>query len=300
MARTAQGRWTLDHDGHRLEVEAAPSGATDVKRGIRLYLDGDMVAEATTSQKKVKLTHEDLTVKASWDWRGELSHCALAPAAPELEIKDAKDVRALIDRSGETWFTPPEGSRAARREALARRHPRLYAARHVVLAAAKVLLPLLGITALIRIPKPDIDLPTVDLPDIDPPDLPDIPWPSIDLPSIPLPDLALPGWIQAVLDSAKYWGPILIAIGIAVQEHERRKKQREKQREKAAERAAAAAASAASDETRGAVEELGEHRDEAKPEPDRENAEAGHNRRERGGEHEPEARLEDRPPAERT
>ncbi|MFB4320405.1 hypothetical protein [Actinomadura sp. 21ATH] len=293
MARTDQGRWTLDHDGHRLEVEAAPSGSAGTKRGIRLYRDGDLVAEETTSQKKVKLTHEGLTVKASWDWRGELAHCALVPAELDLDIKDAKDVRALIDRSGETWFTPPEGSRAARREALARRHPRLYAARHVALATAKVLLPLLGITALIKIPKPDVDLPDVDLPDIDPPDLPDIPWPGIDLPSIPLPDIALPGWIQAILQSAKYWGPILVAAGIAVQEYERRKKQREK----AAERAAAAAAAAAPDtsSTSGEAREAEQNRRRENGEQETGEAEDGED-----GEDEPAARPEDRPAADRT
>ncbi|MFI0356347.1 hypothetical protein [Actinomadura sp. 9N407] len=234
MAGTAQGRWTLEHDGRLLEADAPPPRLTGGGRELRLYVDGDLVATKATSSKKAKLTHEDLTVRATWDWRGELSNCALVPARTEADIKDAKDLKELIDKSGETWFTPPEGSRAARRERLARRHPRLYASRHVALAAARVLLPLLGIAALIKIPKPHIDLPDIDLPGIP---RPRIPWPDIDLPSIPLPDLpdvTLPGWLQAIVQTAKYWGPILAAVGLAVQEHERRKKQRQKAAERAA------------------------------------------------------------------
>ncbi|MFC5751356.1 hypothetical protein [Actinomadura rugatobispora] len=234
MAANARERWVLEHNGRRLEVESPPGGS---KREIRMFVDGEQVAEEHVSGKKAaKLTHDDLTVKATWDWLGHLGMVALVPASTDLEVKDVQDVKDLVARAGETWFTPPEGSRAARRERLARRYPRLYASRHVAAAVAKVLLPLLGIAALIRIPKPDIDLPEVNLPD--PPDLPRprIPWPDIDLPSIPWPDLTLPGWVQAILETAKYWGPITAAVFIAVQEYQRRKKQREK----AAERAAAA------------------------------------------------------------
>jgi hypothetical protein len=235
MAATTRERWVLELDGRRLEVEGPPGRST---REIRLFVDGEQVAEERVSGKKAaKLTHDDLTVKATWDWLGHLSMVALVPSSTDLEVKDVQDIKDLVSRAGETWFTPPEGSRAARRERLARRYPRLYASRHVAAAVAKVLLPLLGIGALIRMPKPDIDLPEVNLPD--PPDLPRprIPWPDIDLPSIPWPDVALPGWVQAILQTAKYWGPITAAVFIAVQEHQRRKRQREK----AAERAAAAA-----------------------------------------------------------
>ena len=220
MADTAQERWVLEHDGHRLEVEGPRSRAT---RRLRLFVDGEEVAEREVAGRKTtRITHEDTTVRAEWDRLGNLAVVALLPGG----IKD------LVTGGGEIWFTPPPGSRAERRERFARRHPRLFAARHVAAAVAKVLLPLLGLAGLIRIPRPDIDLPALDLPDLDPPRLrrPRIPWPDIDLSW--LPDLALPGWVQAIVRSAKYWGPVLAAVVIAFREYERRKKQRERQQER--------------------------------------------------------------------
>lgn len=125
-------------------------------------------------------------------------------------------------------FQPPPGTFAGRLWAFERRHPRLWASRHVVAATAKAVAGLLGIAVffgvlLDRIVEwiirrmPDIDLPAVPLPKVD---LPSIPWPDIPLPD--LPDMALPGWLQAIMKTAKYWVPILIAIGVAVEEVRRR------------------------------------------------------------------------------
>ncbi|MBG6089678.1 hypothetical protein IW256_003791 [Actinomadura viridis] len=222
MAATAPERWALELDGRLLEVESSPSL---LSQDIRLLVDGREVDRKRTSDKAVKLVHDGLTVKVTADWRGGLSMCRVVPDPAQADLKE------LVTGAGEVWFTPPEGSRAARRERLARRHPKLFAARHVAAAVAKVLLPLLGIGVLIRLPWPDIPLPDVDLPDIP---RPRIPWPDIDPPSIPLPDLTLPGWIQAIFQTAKYWGPVLVAVLIAVQEYQRRKKQRDKAAERAA------------------------------------------------------------------
>jgi hypothetical protein len=52
--------------------------------------------------------------------------------------------------------------------------------------------------------------------------LPSIPFPSIDI-QIPEP----PGWVQAILESAKYWGPILAGIVIAVREWRKRRHPRD-------------------------------------------------------------------------
>ncbi|GLZ03354.1 hypothetical protein Acsp03_08210 [Actinomadura sp. NBRC 104412] len=246
MADTAQERWVLEHDGHRLEVEGPRSRTT---RHLRLFVDGEQVAEQkVTGNKTTRITHGDTTVRAEWDRLGHLAVVALLPAPGDAaalkDVNDIKDVRdldlaglkELVTGGGEIWFTPPPGSRAERRERFARRHPRLFAARHVAAAVAKVLLPLLGLAGLIRIPMPDIDLPALDLPDLDPPRLrrPRIPWPDIDLSW--LPDITLPGWVQAVVRSAKYWGPILAAVVIALREYERRKRQRDKQRHRHQER----------------------------------------------------------------
>jgi hypothetical protein len=48
--------------------------------------------------------------------------------------------------------------------------------------------------------------------------LPSIPWPDIDLP-----DLAVPSWLRVILGTAKFWLPVLIAIGVAMAEIRRRR-----------------------------------------------------------------------------
>jgi hypothetical protein len=49
-------------------------------------------------------------------------------------------------------------------------------------------------------------------------DLPDVPWPDVDLP-----DLSVPGWLAAVLGTAKIWGPLLVAVVLAVVEVRRKR-----------------------------------------------------------------------------
>jgi hypothetical protein len=125
-------------------------------------------------------------------------------------------------------FAPPPGSLAARLLAFERDHPHLWASRLVVLAVTKVVLGVLGVTAFIKLLLqpvltwlrgllPDFDLPSIPWPDFD---LPAIPWPDIDLPDLP----AAPGWLQALLDTAKFWGPVLAAVGLAVREVQRRRR----------------------------------------------------------------------------
>jgi hypothetical protein len=62
---------------------------------------------------------------------------------------------------------------------------------------------------------PDIDLPSIPWPDID---LPSIPWPDIDLP-----ELAVPSWLRVVLGTAKFWLPVLLAIGVTMAEIRRQR-----------------------------------------------------------------------------
>ncbi|QUH02928.1 hypothetical protein HUO13_20790 [Saccharopolyspora erythraea] len=122
-------------------------------------------------------------------------------------------------------FAPPPGTFAARLLAFQRDHPKTYAARHVVLAVAKVALGLLGVAVLFQVLlRHVLDWIGAHLPRLD---LPDIPWPDIDLPQIPWPDIdwpdfALPGWLLAVVATAKYWVPVLVAIGLAGREVRRR------------------------------------------------------------------------------
>jgi hypothetical protein len=106
---------------------------------------------------------------------GQAARCALTPPKPAEDDTTGKGVED--GKGGEddavggepVAFEPPAGTRAARREAFARARPVLYASRHVVVAAGKVLFPLLGLGALVRlllalVPRPDVDLPDIDLP----------------------------------------------------------------------------------------------------------------------------------------
>lgn len=224
------GRWTLEHDARLLEAETSRAGW---ERCVRLYVDGEPAGEAS-GFNPVTVPFGDAAVRAVFDAvglvDGQAARCELVPRAQEK----GEDSETGGEESGDepdgkgVRFRPPEGSRAARREALARAHPVLYASRHVVLAAGQVLLPLLGLGVLVRVlvelvPWPDVNLPDVSLPDVDLPDLPlpDVPWPDIDLP-----DVSAPWWVQAVLATARFWGPLLVAVGVAAREVSRRRRQR--------------------------------------------------------------------------
>jgi hypothetical protein len=122
-------------------------------------------------------------------------------------------------------FAPPTGSFAARLLVFQRNHPRLYASRHVVLAVAKVVTALLGLAVLVRLVAAGTGLdhraaarhrsaihPLARHP------LARYPWPDVDLP-----ELALPAWLRVIIGTAKFWLPVLIAIGVAVTETKRRR-----------------------------------------------------------------------------
>ena len=96
---------------------------------------------------------------------------------------------------------------------LERERPRLYAARHVAKGVGQVLLAVVGVGLAVRF-----------LP------LPDLPLPNLDVPELPRPDLSVPGWLAAILGTAKFWGPILAGVLIALGELERRRK-RDQERE---------------------------------------------------------------------
>jgi hypothetical protein len=82
---------------------------------------------------------------------------------------------------------------------LERERPRLYAARHVAKGVGQVLLPLIGIGLAVRF-----------LP------LPDLPRPTLDVPELPPPDISVPGWLAAILGTAKFWGPVLAGLLVAL------------------------------------------------------------------------------------
>jgi hypothetical protein len=188
-------RWGVDHAGIRVEVEREPSGLGQV---LRLVVDGEQRAEAKTNGSRAKLEDGQLTVDVRLAVLGSIRRAAILDAGGEELV--------LLD--------PPPGTRAAKLAELERRRPVLYAARHVVRAVGGVLLPLLGIGALIGLVLPA--LPNVDPPQVNLPDLPDLPSISIEPPE----------WVKSVLSAAPYVVPILIAIGVAAREVERQRKRR--------------------------------------------------------------------------
>lgn len=127
----------------------------------------------------------------------------------------------------------PPGTRAARLEQMRREHPLLYAARHVALAVLQVAIGFIGFGALLgallpRIPWPRVPLPEITLPAIPWPNvtLPTLPWPDIPLPAIdlPLPDPAFLAPLQDLWSSVSWLVPIVIAIIVAGNEYNKRRK----------------------------------------------------------------------------
>ncbi|WP_157963788.1 hypothetical protein [Actinocorallia populi] len=235
-------RYTLRDRGRELVVEAWEA---DGRQHARLLVDGEAVGEKAVGvleDAKFDLGEVDeegkavqQQVKAGFWWGGKVRECIL------------QDVRAgdeeLRKRTLKTPFVPPEGTRARRRYEMRERHPNLYAMRHVALEGLAIVVGFLGIGALLSaffgrlLPSIDWswlpDLP--DLPDLDPPDWlrylspgywirrlwPDD-WrlPDIDLSFLPDWDF---GWLKYVI-------PLLIALGVGLQETERRRKRRERER----------------------------------------------------------------------
>lgn len=179
--------WSVEHEGRRIEVE--PDGLWETGDMVRLRVDGELVAEAKADGHQTLVADGvEVEVIQPW-WGGDLRFAEI-------------DGRPL---------EPSPGSRAARREEFAREHPHLYAARHIAAGVAQVLVPLLGLAALLSF------LPDVNLPDIPKPNLPDLPFPD-------LPRISLPQWLRDVLQSLKYVVPILVGIALAVREVRRRRR----------------------------------------------------------------------------
>jgi hypothetical protein len=192
-------RWSVNYAGRRLEVEREPSGVGQV---LRLVVDGEQRAEQKTNGGRAKL--EDARLELTVDVR----------LAALGSIRRA----AILDTDGEelVLLEPPPGTRAARLAELERERPVLYAARHVVKAVGSVLLPLLGIGALVGLLLPA--LPAIELPQVD--------LPELNLPELPSVSIEPPEWLRPILSAAQYVVPILIAVGVAAREVERQRKRR--------------------------------------------------------------------------
>ncbi|MDA0167850.1 hypothetical protein OJ998_02030 [Solirubrobacter taibaiensis] len=192
-------KFSVQYEGRSIEV--VPDAITERDR-VRLLVDGETVAETKANGKQTVLAGDGFEVRAVMPfWGGSVTSASLIAGDAEIELH------------------PEPGTRAARRADFARRHPRVYASRHVLQGAAQVAAAIVGIGFLLRL------LPSVPWPSIDFPDLPRINLPDLPLPSIQI-DLELPGWVQAVLDSKPYWVPIVVGLLLASRELKRRKKLR--------------------------------------------------------------------------
>jgi hypothetical protein len=199
----------LDHQGHVIEVRLV-DGSVEIRN------DGDVVAskpqdhlitelpfEGNEGDEKGKIVVRSLR-------RGRIGSCSLVIPHPGR-------------RPERISFEPPGDGWARKRYDFEVRHPKIYASRHVVIALIQTLIAIVGINLAINwfpwhlIPFPDIDLPRLPRPN-----LPDLP-----LPDVSLPDVTMPAWVRSILESRKYWLPLLIAISIAATELRRRKKRQQ-------------------------------------------------------------------------
>lgn len=197
-------RYALIDDGRELVVETSRDGKANV---ARLLVDGEEVdCQRKWRIDDVKLKGDGVVVRVSWWWAGRVLKCELLEKAG--------------GRTHRTPFEPPEGTRAHRMWLLRQERPGWYAARHVAVAVGQILVGVLGVGVLLRSLLPRIDWSW--LPSIPTGWIPDLSW--IPDPFGWLPDVTMPEWVRDVAASWKWWGPVVIAIGIALQEMERRKK----------------------------------------------------------------------------
>jgi hypothetical protein len=218
--------FTYQTPDHLLSVTSESSGIQTI---VRLFRDGDLVAEQRGMDSNVTLRAEGHAVVVKVGPFGGISQALLLPA--DAEPKDAQKLGAE--------FTAPAGTVARRLQEWGNRHPDLYASRHVVIAIGQTILGIIGFSAIFfgllpSIPWPDItldiSLPQVSLPHIS------LPIPEIALPAIPLPDISLPrftppGWLEPLFSVLKYLSPVVIAIVIAVREARHRRQRRAKAEE---------------------------------------------------------------------
>jgi hypothetical protein len=233
MTTLTSSRYRLDHQGHVFEVETASSGLSTI---ARLFVDGVQVDEQKRAEGPIHLEGGQLTIVVSLNWLGQVTQILAVPSGTDPKKADEEGIA----------FTPPEGSRAAKLETLKRDHPELYAARHIVIAILQVLFSVLGIGALLGALLPRIgvpDIPWPDLPAVPWPDLPDIPVPDIPWPAIEVPDLPFLGVIREIWSSVNWVVPIVIAVLVAINEIQKRRKREKVEAARRQDRAAEAARS---------------------------------------------------------
>lgn len=218
--------FTLRIGGHDYVAECSGRLTTHV----RLLRDGDEVLSGSEIDTTGTISDDDVP-ESLWLRRtrtGRVRRVTLKGVGREVDMD------------------PEPGSPAAVRLDKERQHPWRYAALDVLTAVIGVLVPLLGLGALLKwllAPLlawllgllPDVGLPPIPWPDVDWPQIPwpSIPWPDVDWPDIPwphvdlswLPEITPPAWLVWLLDHERQVKPVLFAAVIAVAEVRRRQKQ---------------------------------------------------------------------------
>lgn len=206
MTSPASKRYFLEYTGHLIEVETAEVGLGHI---AKLFVDGQQVDEQKAVSERARLRAGDITVFVQWLWTGQVAKCVL------VEEQGNKPPEALE----EIPLTPPRGSYAARQAELERKHPTLYASRHVIFAVLKALIPLLGLGLIITSLLPNLDL------------LGFLRELFGSRPESPPPDNWVRFIVKPIVKSAKWvlWTlPILAAIFITLEEIKRQQKKLQK------------------------------------------------------------------------
>ena len=251
--------WELEIDGRQHRVETSTGGFANK---VVWWVDGERVAEKSSgvddaielsAGKEHALADELGSIKVRFTGTGRPRRVTHFEGD-----RSTASTKALMGTGG-TDLDPEPGSKAARREDWAVRHPVLASLDEIIGGAGKIIIPI-ALAALIPLLSrllPDWD---VDLPDIPWPDLPSIPWPDLDLPSIPWPDIpwpdiTLPGWVGTILDALQFVWPLLLGIVIAWSEYQRRKRNAAARAERRALRDEAARSDAGPDDDKTTPDE---------------------------------------------
>jgi hypothetical protein len=197
----------VDTDAHCLHVTTKESGSDWV---TVWSVDGQVVAKKKSANHAHVLTPNRELAKDLGALRVRFSTFGGPQRVTWYPAGRAATWRARTGIGG-IDLDPEPRSPAALREEQARRHPWLYAARHLVLGVAAVAVPLLLAALAIRL-------------------VISLPWPDVSLPSVPWPDWQLPSWqpplwVDWIVEKLKLTWPVLLALVLAGGEIRRRRKQ---------------------------------------------------------------------------
>lgn len=244
MHPAREDRFHLRHNGQVIEVELEPKFMEPI---ARLLINDELIDQQSTWPTTTQLQGPGLIVFVEWTLLSR-------PQRAWAVFQDEKSHEEDVDGDSQSHYpehdlTPPPGSWAERVARFADDHPNVYASRHVIKATLQALLGILGIGAILwgLLPRFDVDIP---FPDIELGDwirsiVPGWVQRILQLPQRAftwlfgwVPDIMFfdrfidwirnigfpPDWLKSVVSSARYWVPVLIAVGVALNEIERRNK----------------------------------------------------------------------------